>query len=252
MVVPDARRRRRMHGHLWPCAERCLGRRRDAGPSVALCGEMLGPEAGCRVICGLVRRDAWAGGGMQGHLRPCAERCLGRRRDAGPSVALCGEMPRRSGGPRAICGLVRTDACGGGRMRGRLWPCAERCRAGAADRGPSVALCGQMLAAEAGCGAVCGLVRKDAAPERRTAGHLWPCADRCLRRRPDAGPSVALYGRMPRRSGGPRAICGLVRTDACGGGRMRGRLWPCTEGCRAGAADRGPSVALCGQMLAAE
>jgi hypothetical protein len=39
--------------------------------------------------------------------------------------------------------------------------------------------------------AICGLVRKDAARKRRTAGHLWPCAERCLGR-----------------SGGPRAICG--------------------------------------------
>src|SRR5215207_4352047 len=130
MVVPDARRKRRMRaicglvrrdawagggmqGHLWPCAERCLGRRRDAGPSAALCGKMLGPEAGCRAICGLVRKDAWAGGGMQGHLRPCAERCLGRRRDAGPSAALCGKMLGAEAGCRAICGLVRKDAWGG-------------------------------------------------------------------------------------------------------------------------------------------
>jgi hypothetical protein len=47
---------------------------------------------------------------------------LGAEADRGPSVALCGKMPRGSGGPRAICGLVRKDA----------W-------AEAADRGPSVA-----------------------------------------------------------------------------------------------------------------
>src|SRR5215213_600058 len=150
-------------------AERCLGRRRDAGPSVALCGKMLGPEAGCRAICGLVRKDAWARGGMQGHLWPCAERCLGPRRDAGPSVALYGKMLGPEAGCRAICGLVRKDAWAGGGMQ----------------------------------------------------GHLWPCTERCLGRRRDAGPSVALYGKMPRRSGGPRAICGPVRTDACSGGRMR-------------------------------
>src|SRR5829696_6174812 len=80
------------------------------GPSVALFGKMPRRSGGPRAICGLVGRDAWAGGGMRGHLWPCGERCLGRRRDAGPSVALCGEMLGRGAGPRAICVLVRKDA----------------------------------------------------------------------------------------------------------------------------------------------
>jgi hypothetical protein len=131
-----------------------------------------------------------------GHLWPCAERRRAEAADRGPSAALCGKTPRGSGGPRAFCGLVRKDPRAGDGMQGHLWPCAERCRAEAADRGPSVALCGKMLG-----------------PKRRTAGHLWPCAERCLRR-----------------SGGPRAICGErthrlrkrldMRCDHVSGGRF--------------------------------
>jgi len=76
---------------------------------------------------------------MRGHLWPCAERRLVRRRDAGPSAALCGKTPRRSGGMRAICGLVRKDAAPKRRTAGHLRPCAERRRAEAADHGPSLA-----------------------------------------------------------------------------------------------------------------
>jgi hypothetical protein len=108
MVVPDARRRRRMRGLLWPCAERSLSRRRTAG---------------------------------------------------------------------------------------HLWPCAERCRAEAADRGPSVALCGKMLG-----------------PKRRTAGHLWP-ADGRLRKRLEMRCDHVSGGPLPRPG---RLTCPLaVRRGSC-------------------------------------
>ena len=80
--------------------------------------------------------------------------------------------------------------------------------------------------------AISGLVRKDAAPKRRTAGHLWPCGERCLGRRRGAGPSVALCGKTPRRSGGPRAICGLVRKDAAPKRRTTGHRWPADPSAR--------------------
>jgi hypothetical protein len=92
--------------------------------------------------------------------------------------------------------------------------------------------------------AICGLVRKDAARKRRTAGHLRPCAERRRAEAADRGPSVALCGKILEPETGCRAICGLVRKDAARKRRTAGHLWPCAERClgRSG----GPR-AICGQ-----
>jgi hypothetical protein len=93
-------------------------------------------------------------------------------------ASLCGEMPRGSGGCGAFCGLVRRDAA-----------------REAADRGPSVALCGKMLG-----------------PKRRTAGHLWP-ADGRLRKRLEMRCDHVSGGPLPRPG---RLTCPLaVRRGSC-------------------------------------
>src|SRR5829696_7702925 len=81
------RRRRRMRAICGLVRKDAAPKAADRGPSAALCGKTLGPEAGCGAICGLVRKDAAPKRRNAGHLWPCAERRRAEAADHGPSLA---------------------------------------------------------------------------------------------------------------------------------------------------------------------
>src|SRR5215213_5819508 len=93
MVVPDAPRRRR-----------------DAGPSVALCGEMLGPQARCRAICGLVRRDARAEAADPGAILWPADGRLRKGLDMRCDHVSGGPLPR-PGRFELSARVLRRESC---------------------------------------------------------------------------------------------------------------------------------------------